>query len=243
MPKKRRARCEAVADALDLPRPFDLDVLCERIAAQRGRPLRLVPLEGKPDASLPCGVWVATRTSDLIFYEPATSALHKLQIVLHELAHLLLGHGGPDAERPAYAARLLDGTSWGCRARDGEPAAPGERTSPARGEDQRADDAGSGGAGTGAGVPRGAPPDARSPEAAEEIRRAVDAEEELDLDQLLHVLGRTSYSDDQEREAEFLATLLSQRALDEEPPARAERAAGVLDRLNDAFGHPVRRNP
>src|SRR5690606_32015179 len=123
MPKKRRARCEAVADALDLPRPFDLDVLCERIAAQRGRPLRLIPLEGAPDASLPCGVWVATRSSDLIFYEPATSALRKLQIVLHELAHVRLGHGAPDAQRPAYAARLLDGTPWGGPPRGtGQPA-------------------------------------------------------------------------------------------------------------------------
>ncbi|MGD9484139.1 hypothetical protein WDH52_12910 [Streptomyces sp. TRM70308] len=187
MPKtSRRARCEAVADALDLPRPFDLDVLCERIAARRGRPLRLVPLEGAPDGSTPCGVWVATSTADLIFFEPATSGVHKLQIVLHELAHLLLGHGAPDARRPAYATRLL------------------------------AD--------------------------AAEVRQPwdEDAEQDLDMDQLLHILGRTSYTDDQEREAELLATILSDRALSKEAPATSDRAAGVLDRLNDAFGHPTR---
>ncbi|MCZ7414802.1 MULTISPECIES: hypothetical protein [unclassified Streptomyces] len=183
MPKtSRRARCEAVADALDLPRPFDLDVLCERIAAERGRPLRLVPLEAAPDGSLPCGVWVATRNTDLIFYEPATSSFHKLQIVLHELSHMLLGHGSPDAERPAYVSRLMPEP-------DGEP--------------------------------------------------VEDDEDELDMDQLLHILGRTSYSDDEERDAELLATILSDRAVTS-VPAKCDQAADVLDRLNDAFGSPIR---
>ncbi|GAB3965579.1 hypothetical protein [Streptomyces sparsus] len=190
MPRKsRRARCEAAADALDIPRPFDLDVLCERIAADRGRPLRLVPLEGAPDGNLPCGVWVATSSTDVIFYEPATSGVHKLQIVLHELAHLLLGHGAPDAERPAYAVRLLD-----------DVASAAHRDSDAHRDD----------------------------------------ENDLDLDQLLHVLGRTSYTDGEERDAELLATILSERALRGEAPSTSDQAAGVLNRLNDVFGHPIR---
>ncbi|MFI7503644.1 hypothetical protein ACIBVL_35255 [Streptomyces sp. NPDC049687] len=175
---RRRARCEAVADAVAIPRPFDLDALCEGIAARRGRPLRLVPLEGAPNSSMPCGVLVATETSDLIFYEPATSALHKLQIVLHELAHLLLDHGSPDAERPAYATRLL---SDSVDAPDDE------------------DDLG------------------------------------IDLDQVLHILGRTSYSDNEEKDAELLATILSHRILDHEATTNP-----VLDRLGDALGHPIR---
>jgi hypothetical protein len=172
---RRRARCEAVADVVAIPRPFDLDALCEGIAAQRGRPLRLVALEGAPNSSMPCGVLVATESADLIFYEPATSALHKLQIVLHELAHLLLGHGAPDAERPAYATRLLP---------DGE---------------DNEDDLG------------------------------------IDLDQVLHILGRTSYSDNEEKDAELLATILSHRILDREATTNP-----VLERLGDALGHPIR---
>ena len=178
---RRRARCEAVADAVAIPRPFDLDTLCENIAARRGRPLRLVALEGAPNGSMPCGVLVATETADLIFYEPATSALHKLQIVLHELAHLLLDHGSPDAERPAYATRLL--------------------------------------------------PDAVDAQDDE------DDEDDLgiDLDQVLHILGRTSYSDNEEKDAELLATILSHRILDREATTNP-----VLDRLGDALGHPIR---
>ena len=177
---RRRARCEAVADAVAIPRPFDLDTLCESIAARRGRPLRLVALEGAPNGSMPCGVLVATETADLIFYEPATSALHKLQIVLHELAHLLLGHGSPDAERPAYATRLLSDTTGGT-------------------DEDDEDDLG------------------------------------IDLDQVLHILGRTSYSDNEEKDAELLATILSHRILDREATTNP-----VLDRLGDALGHPIR---
>jgi len=181
---RRRARCEAAADVVAIPRPFDLDALCEGIAAQRGRPLRLVALEGAPNSSMPCGVLVATESADLIFYEPATSALHKLQIVLHELAHLLLGHGGPDTDRPAYATRLLPASEDG---EDGND------------EDEDEDDLG------------------------------------IDLDQVLHILGRTSYSDNEEKDAELLATILSHRILDREATTNP-----VLERLGDALGHPIR---
>ncbi|MDT3397705.1 hypothetical protein RKE29_13775 [Streptomyces sp. B1866] len=205
---RRRTRCEAVADTLDIPRPFDLDTLCDRVAARRGRPLRLVPLEGAPDASMPCGVWVATREADLIFYEPATSALHKLHIVLHELAHLLLGHGAPDAERPAYAGRLLEGPTGGAAA---------------YGADGLAGLAGLDG-----------------------LDGLGEGDDELDLDQVLHILGRTSYSDNEEKDAELLATILSGRILAQEATSdRASgggRAAGVLHRLNDALGHPIRHD-
>ncbi|MFE9253901.1 hypothetical protein [Streptomyces sp. NPDC006879] len=182
---RRRARCEAAADLVAIPRPFDLTSLCESIAAQRDRPLRLVELAGAPHSSMPCGVLVATETADLIFYEPATSALHRLQIVLHELAHLLLGHGSQDDDRPAYATRLLP--------------APGRvgGEGPENAEDE--DDLG------------------------------------IDLDQVLHILGRTSYSDNQEKDAELLATILSHRILDREAAANP-----VLERLGDALGHPLR---
>lgn len=215
----RRARCEATANEVDIPRPFDLDALCARIAERRGRPLRLVPLEGTPDADTPCGVWVATRTTDLIFYEPATSAVHKLQIVLHEIAHLLLGHGGSDREQPGYVGRLLrpDHPTHAHRPSGPAPLVREEGGAPA--------------------PLQGRP--AEKPGLRDEL-----TDQELDLDQLLHVLGRTSYTDEEERDAELLATLLSDRVLSVEETTRADgrrdRRVDVLDRLNDAFGHPLR---
>lgn len=38
-----RRRCEQTLAGLDLPDPFDIDVLCLRLGEQRGRPIYLVP--------------------------------------------------------------------------------------------------------------------------------------------------------------------------------------------------------
>ncbi|MGW8763458.1 hypothetical protein ACWGN5_13255 [Streptomyces sp. NPDC055815] len=40
-----------------------------------------------------CGLLVSLGDADHIFYESSTNALHQKHIILHELAHLLLGHG------------------------------------------------------------------------------------------------------------------------------------------------------
>jgi hypothetical protein len=52
---------------------------------------------------------------------------------------------------------------------------------------------------------------------------------------VLHILGRTSYSDNEEKDAELLATILSHRILDREATTNP-----VLERLGDALGHPIR---
>ncbi len=77
---------------IDLPTPFDIQVLCDRIAAQRERPIYLHPTEGISGTEAPCGSWLATDVGDHIFYEAATSPLHQTHIILHELSHMLLGH-------------------------------------------------------------------------------------------------------------------------------------------------------
>ncbi|MGX7823793.1 hypothetical protein ACTG9Q_01750 [Actinokineospora sp. 24-640] len=74
---------------LEIPVPFDLGALTERIAARRGRPIRLVPMAGLTGV---CGLWIATETVDLVFYEQDTTPPHREHIVLHELAHVLCDH-------------------------------------------------------------------------------------------------------------------------------------------------------
>jgi hypothetical protein len=105
--------------------PFDVRVLCDRIAAQRGRPLHLHSVPGISGTDAPCGVWIATEKADHIFHEAATSPLHQNHIILHEIAHMLLGHrsilngvqadsGGlfPDID-PATVVSLLTRASYG----------------------------------------------------------------------------------------------------------------------------------
>lgn len=72
-----------------MPVPFDARALCERVAARRGRPIRLVPMDGRAGV---CGLWVATDTTDLFFYERVTTPPHQEHIILHELGHLLCDH-------------------------------------------------------------------------------------------------------------------------------------------------------
>jgi hypothetical protein len=86
-----RRRCAAIAASLDIPQPFDLDVLLARVAASRGREIYLHSFVSGP--GVPCGLWLGTAKADHIFAEAGTSPWHRTQIVVHELAHMLLGHG------------------------------------------------------------------------------------------------------------------------------------------------------
>ena len=84
-----RRRCRARLRDLPLPVPFDVHELCDRLAARRGRPIRLLPVAGLTGV---CGLWIATDTTDLICYERDTTRPHQEHIVLHELAHVLCDH-------------------------------------------------------------------------------------------------------------------------------------------------------
>jgi hypothetical protein len=85
-----RRRCTALVDELDIPLPFDAHELCARLAARRGRPIRLLPLSLPTDS--PCGLWVSANETDYIIYEQATSRLHQEHIILHEVGHLISDH-------------------------------------------------------------------------------------------------------------------------------------------------------
>jgi hypothetical protein len=87
--RQLRRRCAALLRDLPVPVPFDVRALCEQVADQRGRPIRLIPMARLTGV---CGLWIATDTTDLIFYEQQTTAPHQEHIILHELSHLLCQH-------------------------------------------------------------------------------------------------------------------------------------------------------
>lgn len=97
--------CEAVVRDLEVPVPFSLPDFCRELALRRGREIRLVPIVTGPGS--PCGLWVATAETDVIFHEAATSSLHRDHIVLHEIGHLLCDHRGGPAVDVALAGMLL----------------------------------------------------------------------------------------------------------------------------------------
>jgi hypothetical protein len=90
MEKRLRRECAERVRALDIPTPFDVQELCRRLSAARGREIRLLPGPLPPDS--PCGLWVSTDRADYVFYEQRTSRLHREHIILHEIGHLLCDH-------------------------------------------------------------------------------------------------------------------------------------------------------
>jgi hypothetical protein len=80
-----------VAD-LDIPQPFDLGRFLAHIERRRNRAIVLHPFTSGP--GIPCGLWLGTAEADHIFHEAGTTPWHRTHIILHEVAHMLLGHGG-----------------------------------------------------------------------------------------------------------------------------------------------------
>jgi hypothetical protein len=84
-----RAHAAIVGD-LDMPVPFDLGQFVAGLERERHRPIRLRPFSS--GAGVPCGLWIGTADADYIYHETGTTPFHATHIVLHELAHMLLGH-------------------------------------------------------------------------------------------------------------------------------------------------------
>lgn len=99
-----RRRCERLLADVPVPEPFDVQAFADTVASRRQRSLRLV---AKRTTSGPCGVWLALPGADYVFYEPATSALHRDHIILHELGHLLWDHGTSEPVADAVLAELM----------------------------------------------------------------------------------------------------------------------------------------
>ncbi|MEV7465907.1 toxin [Streptomyces kronopolitis] len=87
----RKAGAQRIV-ALDLPEVADVAALCRHLSEIRDRPITLVPMQ--MPASHPCGMWVAARDEDLIFYDANTTSAHQEHIILHELGHIICCHRG-----------------------------------------------------------------------------------------------------------------------------------------------------
>jgi len=85
-----------IAD-LDIPRPFDLGRFLAQVERKRNRMIFLHPFTSGP--GIPCGLWLGTPRADHIFHEAGTTPWHRTHITMHEVAHMLLGHGGRVSER------------------------------------------------------------------------------------------------------------------------------------------------
>ncbi|MEV4641406.1 hypothetical protein AB0J80_29085 [Actinoplanes sp. NPDC049548] len=85
-----RRRCERVARSIEVPDPFDIELLLATLGTRRGRPIVLLPFDLPTGA--PSGLCVAAGTADYLVVTSSATGTQRDHIVLHELAHLLLGH-------------------------------------------------------------------------------------------------------------------------------------------------------
>ncbi|TCP50783.1 hypothetical protein EV191_10743 [Tamaricihabitans halophyticus] len=104
--RELRRRCRRLLNELDVRPPLDVAELCRRVGEQRGRTIRLlahpIPVPG------PFGVWIATESADYICYQRETTRAHQAHIILHELGHIIAGHGGEEQDDPLLAELYPD---------------------------------------------------------------------------------------------------------------------------------------
>ena len=118
----RREASEAVS-RLRLGSAFGFQELVDSVARFRGTRLdiRAVPSLGKGEVS---ALWLSMRDIELILHVDTDSELYREQIILHELAHMILGHDlqetGSMAQNsllPDLPAALIQGALARCRER------------------------------------------------------------------------------------------------------------------------------
>jgi hypothetical protein len=88
--RRMPAASSLIAELPPLPRPWSVDVLCERLEAQRRRPLVLHALSLP---AVPFGLCYRDGECDHIIHRAEFTGYYRDHVILHELCHLLADHG------------------------------------------------------------------------------------------------------------------------------------------------------
>lgn len=81
---------QLAAQLRPLPVPWDIDRLCRDLAEQRGRALTVHEVDMPTGVT---GLWFDDGTRDHILVHAPTRGVYRDHIILHEIAHMLAGHG------------------------------------------------------------------------------------------------------------------------------------------------------
>lgn len=90
---------------LGLASRFALDDLHRAVEHQRGAPIHLVGWLMPPAG--PSGLWISTSHAEYVFYPARASALARVVIIGHELAHIAYDDGANASDLAALAALLI----------------------------------------------------------------------------------------------------------------------------------------
>lgn len=86
----RRSAYEAFL-SLGLPSHMTLDELIDWVTALRQRRIIVIETALLAGKSI-CGLWVPKNKVDVIYHARTSGPLHRQQMILHELSHMVLGH-------------------------------------------------------------------------------------------------------------------------------------------------------
>ena len=123
--ERLRASCQRHLSLVPIPAPFNLRRYCDSVATHRGRPVELLESDGPFTEDHPSGAWSPMEDEDRIYFVSGLSAVHRAQVVLHEIGHMMFGHDptaiftdaknvkkiSPDL-KPAAFRRMLFRTSF-----------------------------------------------------------------------------------------------------------------------------------
>jgi len=102
----RALAAKLVAHLPDLPQPWAIEALCAELESARGRPLTLHPADLP---ALPFGMWYDDGARDYIVYRSSATGYYRDHIILHEICHLLAGHGVPPQDLGGEATVVVRG--------------------------------------------------------------------------------------------------------------------------------------
>ncbi len=83
---------------------FELSHFLRHLEQVRNRALFVVPWSFRPDLF---GLWIPQESADYIFYNQGLHPIHRIHTVLHEVAHVILGHSRRDI-RSVLPLELLE---------------------------------------------------------------------------------------------------------------------------------------
>lgn len=91
MTDELRATTYRAFQELQLPTDVTLESLVRHIEKVRGRRIRIVETE-KLIGKRICGLWIPREDVDVIYHSVTDGLLHRQQMILHEISHMILRH-------------------------------------------------------------------------------------------------------------------------------------------------------
>ncbi|MET4058769.1 putative SprT family Zn-dependent metalloprotease [Arthrobacter sp. UYP6] len=80
---------------LQLPVRVTLESLVEQVETIRRRPIKIIQTEKLTGKKI-CGLWIPRDHVDVVYHSVTKGTLHRQQLILHELSHMILRHDERD---------------------------------------------------------------------------------------------------------------------------------------------------